>query len=175
MKSPHLIDFPNPGCWIMHDGWKEKIHSQTTLTTHTHSRLRFFTYARSRAIFNMLSPKLDGAVGAKSASSCSSSTRGEIGGKSQPTDATPRHVEIPMLCCSTMINCIFPSGNDDAHTWPTMIESGCGVMWLRGGGVALEYKLNWKLHMCGRLLRCEKKSFFFASIVSHANLAECTS
>lgn len=74
--------------------------------------------------------------------------------------ATPRHVEIPMLCCSTMINCIFPSGNDDAHTWPTMIESGCSV-W--EGGVALEYKLNWKLHMCGRLLRCEKKKLLFCA------------
>lgn len=27
----------------------------------------------------------------------------------------------------------------------------------------MEYKLNWKLHMCGRLLRCEKKLLFCAN------------
>lgn len=102
MKSPHLIDFPNPGCWIMHDGWKEKIHSQTTLTTHTHSRLRFFTYARSRAIFNMLSPKLDGAVGAKSASSCSARRR--RGGKLVENHSllTPRHATWKFRCSAAV-------------------------------------------------------------------------
>lgn len=79
----------------------------------------------------------------------------------------PRAPRVWIFCCSTMINCIFPSG---MAYYARVGTTG----WL---DVALEYKLNWKLpRVWVRHWGAQKKRSFFAHCFTYerGNLAECT-